>query len=554
LQVAGPLTGTASTFIQINFPYSNYPLFSVKIPHMRLLRLTILLLFPLSIYAQEKVDTNVMRKIRNEGLNKSQVMDIAWNLTDANGPRLTASPGYLKAANYAKKTLESWGVKNVRIEPWGEFGKGWELKKSYIALAAPYYKPIIGFPKSWTSGTGGLKNTEVVLITAKDSIGLDAFRGKLKGKIIVVERIEQHEHSFRPDATRRTQAQLDSLANSVASERQQGPTDTAAARKRRDQQRAQQAFNNGVKELARSEGVIAILSSNTRNHDGTVFVQGGGVYKATDPENVLDLAIALEDFNPIVRMLQKGLPVKVELEVATAFQSADTKGYNVIGEIPGTDLKDEVVMLGAHLDSWQGSTGATDNASGSSVMMEAMRIIKSIGAKPRRTIRIALWSGEEQGLLGSRAYVKQNFGDRMTMQLQPGHEKFSAYYNIDNGTGKIRGIYMQGNEALRPIFTAWLAPFHDLGATTATINNTGSTDHIAFDEVGLPGFQFIQDNIEYSARTHHSNMDSYDHLIADDLRQMSVIVAAFVYNTAMRDEKLPRKELPKPRNTNTAGM
>ncbi len=491
----------------------------------------------------------IMQKIRTEGLQNSQVMDIAWNLTDANGPRLTASPGFLKAANYAKQTLEKWGVKNVKIEPWGEFGKGWELEKSYAVMTAPYYKPIIAFPKTWTSGTNGLKNADVILITAKDSIGLDAFRGKLKGKIIVIDRIEKHEQSFRPDATRRTQSQLDSLGAAVITERQlNNNTDTAAARRRREQFQAQQAFTNTLRTLAKEEGAVAILSSSTRNHDGTLFVQGGGSYKAEDPENLLDLAIALEDYNPIVRMLQKGMPVKVELEVKTKFQTKDTKGYNVIGEIPGTDLKDEIVMLGAHLDSWHGSTGATDNASGSSVMMEVMRILKTIDANPRRTIRIALWSGEEQGLHGSRNYVKNNFADRTTMELKPAHEKFSAYYNIDNGTGKIRGIYLQNNEALRPIFSAWLAPFKDLEATTVTINNTSSTDHIAFDEVGLPGFQFIQDNIEYSTRTHHSNMDSYDHLLPDDLKQMSVIVAAFVYNTAMRDQKLPRKELPKARN------
>lgn len=520
---------------------------------MRTLRLLVLVFCPLFVLAQEKVDLEMMQKIRTEGLQNSQVMDIAWNFTDANGPRLTASPGFLKAANYAKQTLEKWGVKNVKIEPWGEFGKGWELEKSYVAMTAPYYKPIIAFPKTWTSGTNGLKNADVILITAKDSAGLDAFRGKLKGKIIVLNRIEKHEQSFRPDATRRTQAQLDSLGNAVITERQPNTnTDTAAARRRREQFLAQQAFNNTLRTLAKEEGAIAILSSGTRNHDGTIFVQGGGSYKATDPENILDVALALEDFNPIVRMLQKGIPVKVDMEVKTKFQTGDTKGYNVIGEIPGTDLKDEIVMLGAHLDSWHGSTGATDNASGSSVMMEVMRILKSIGANPRRTIRIALWSGEEQGLHGSRNYVKNNFADRSTMELKPAHDKFSAYYNIDNGTGKIRGIYLQNNESLRPIFTAWLAPFKDLEATTVTINNTGSTDHIAFDEVGLPGFQFIQDNIEYSTRTHHSNMDSYDHLLPDDLKQMSVIVAAFVYNTAMRDQKLPRKELPKPRNTGGA--
>lgn len=522
--------------------------FPQNFEHMRIVHLLLtLLLCPLFTLAQEH-DMNTIQKIRTEGLNNSQVMEIAWNFTDASGPRLTASPGFLKAANYAKQTLEKWGVKNVRIEPWGEFGKGWELEKSYVAMTSPYYRPIIAFPKTWTSGTNGLQHAEVILITAKDSAGLDAYRGKLKGKIIMTDRNDVYKQSFKADAERYSDQWLDSMTNATPASRQ-GGGDTAAARRRREQFQATQAFTNTLRALAKAEGAIALVSTSPRNHDGTVFVQGGGVYKATDPENVLDVAISMEDYMPMLRMLKKGMQVKVEMDVRSKFQTADTKGYNVIGEIPGTDLKDEIVMLGAHLDSWQGSTGATDNASGSAVMMEVMRILKTIGANPRRTIRIALWSGEEQGLLGSRAYVKNTFADRSTMQLLPAHEKFAAYYNIDNGTGKIRGIYLQGNEAARTIFTAWLAPFKDLGASAVTISNTGGTDHLAFDEVGLPGFQFIQDEIEYDTRTHHSNMDSYDHLIADDLKQMSVIVAAFVYNTAMRSEKIPRKELPKPRNS-----
>lgn len=519
---------------------------------MRNSRLLLLLLVcPFFALAQEKVDAAMMQKIRNEGLNNSQVMDIAWNLTDGSGPRVTSSPGFFRAATYAKQTLEKWGLKNVRIEPWGEFGKGWELQKSYVALTAPYYKPLMAFPKVWSSGTNGLQNAEVVLITAKDSLGLDAYHGKLKGKIIILDRADTYNQSFRPDANRWTDAQLDSMANLKPSTGgRQFNGDTAAMRRRREEFRTQQAFSNTLRMLAKAEGAVAMLSTSPRSHDGTVFVQGstGNPYRITDPESALDISLAWEDYMTILRTVKRGVPVKLDVDVQTKFNTADSKGYNVIAEIPGTDLKDEVVMIGAHLDSWQGATGATDNASGSAVMMEVMRILKTIGVNPRRTIRIALWSGEEQGLLGSRNYVKNTFGDRTTMQLiQPAHEKFSAYYNIDNGTGKVRGIYLQGNEAARPIFQAWLEPFKDLGANTITISNTSGTDHLSFDEVGLPGFQFIQDEIEYDTRTHHSTMDSYDHLIAADLEQIATIVAAFVYNTAMRDEKIPRKELPKPR-------
>jgi Zn-dependent M28 family amino/carboxypeptidase len=268
------------------------------------------------------------------------------------------------------------------------------------------------------------------------------------------------------------------------------------------------------------------------------------------------MVLGVEDYNTLLRLAKAGIPVSMEADVKTKFYNKDVQGYNVIGEIAGTDpvLKNEIVMIGAHLDSWQTGTGATDNASGSAVMMEVMRILKTLNIPTRRTIRIGLWSGEEQGLLGSRGYVKKTFADPATMQLLPEHEKLSGYFNIDNGTGKIRGIYLQGNEACRPIFTQWLAPFADLGASTVTISNTGGTDHQSFDAVGLPGFQFIQDPIEYDTRTHHSNMDVYDHLLPDDLKQIATIVAGFVYQTAQRDEKLPRKTLPKPRPAGGMGF
>lgn len=518
--------------------------------HTRLV-VSLLCSAPIALFAQEKVDNAAIQKIREEGLQRSKVMDIAFHLTDASGPRLTASPGFNRAANYAKETLATWGLSNAALDPWGEFGKGWSLEKSYVAMTAPYYKPLIAFPKAWCKGTKKAPNAEVLLISAKDSVGLDAYRGKLKGKILLIEKNDVYKQTFKADAGRHTDAELDTMANAKPSAgRQQRPTDTAAMRRFREQQARSGGNILGIlKTLALEEGAVAILSSSTRGHDGTIFVQGGGGYKPTDPENFLDVVVAMEDYNTIQRLLKAGTPVKLDMDVKTKFYTDDYQGYNVIAEIPGTDpvLKDEIVMLGGHLDSWQGATGATDNAAGCSVMMEAVRILKTLNLQPKRTIRIALWSGEEEGLLGSRGYVKKTFADPAVMELQPQHSKLSAYYNIDNGTGKIRGIYLQGNEACRNIFQQWLAPFNDLGAKTVTISNTGGTDHQAFDAVGLPGFQFIQDEIEYDTRTHHTNMDSYDHLIEDDLKQIATIVAAFVYNTAQRDEKLPRKELPKPR-------
>ncbi len=300
--------------------------------------------------------------------------------------------------------------------------------------------------------------------------------------------------------------------------------------------------------LAKEEKAVALLSSSVRNHDGTVFVQQGGSYAMDDPENFLDIATALEDYNMIVRLLRDGQPVKIELDVASKFYTDEKQGYNVVAEIPGTDpeLKEEVVMLGGHLDSWQGATGATDNAAGSAVMMEAVRILKKLKVQPKRTIRIALWSGEEQGIHGSRGYVSKTFADRTDMQLKPAHEKFDVYFNLDNGTGRIRGVYLQENEAAYDIMAQWLSPFKELGATTLTISNTGGTDHLSFDAVGLPGFQFIQDEVEYSSRTHHSNMDSYDHLVEEDLKQAATVIAGMVYQAAMSEEKVPRKPLPDP--------
>ena len=501
-----------------------------------------LLAIPTINFAQE-VDASMMQKIREEGLQHSKVMDIAFNLTDKNGSRLANSEGYMRAANYAKETLSGWGVENSRLEAWGEFGKGWDLEKMYLAITAPYYKPLLAWPKTWTAGTKGLKKAGVIVVDAKDSATVVSYKGQLKGKLIIIDQATPYKQSFKADAVRYTDEELEKMA--AATMQPSRPIDTAQQRRMREQMSRSGGARalSILKEMAKEEGAVGMLTSAPRNHDGTIFSQGGGSYKAADAENFLDMAMGIEDYNTILRLAKSGTEVNMEAEVKTKFQTKDLQGYNVIAEIPGTDptLKDEVVMIGAHLDSWQAGTGATDNAAGSSVMMEVMRILKTIGAQPKRTIRIGLWSAEEQGLLGSRGYVKKTFMDPTTNTPNAAHEKFAGYFNIDNGTGKVRGIYLQGNEQCGPIFKSWLAPFNDLGAKTVTISNTGGTDHQSFDGVGLPGFQFIQDPMEYDTRTHHSNMDVYEHLSEDDLKQIATIVAAFAYNTAQRDEKLPRK-------------
>jgi carboxypeptidase Q len=487
-------------------------------------------------------DAAMVQKIREEGLKHSNVMEIAFQLTEGSGPRLNNSPGYMRAANWAKSKLSEWGLSDSKLEAWGDWGKGWELQKFYVAMTAPYYKPIIAFPKTWIYGTNGQKSVEVILVSAKDSVELDTYKGKLKGKVIIVPRTDTLEPTWKADAARKSDEDLQKMADWK-------PSGDAGGRRGgggpgfRGQANGPMVNINKLRDFAKEEGAIAIFSTSPRGRDGTLFVQGGGGYAGNTPENFPDVMLAYEDYMMLQRMVQHNIPVKLDVDIKTKFYTNDLKGYNVVAEIKGTDpkLKDELVMLGGHLDSWQGSVGATDNAAGCAVMLEVVRILKTLGVKPRRTIRIALWGGEETGLHGSRNYVRNHFTDTATRRYNSEGDKLAAYFNLDNGSGKVRGVYTQGNEPVKPIFSTWLEPFKDLGASTITLQNTGGTDHLSFDAIGLPGFQFIQDDLEYNTRTHHTNMDSYDHLQAGDLMQAATVIASFVYNAAQRDEKLPRK-------------
>lgn len=504
----------------------------------------------------DEPDLAMIQKIRQEGFNHSQVMDIAFFLTEVSGPRLNNSPGFRRAANYTKNKLSEWGLSNARLEPWGEWGKGWELKRCYVAMAAPYYKPIIAFPKSWTAGTNGLQTTEIVLLTLTSAQDLELYKGRLKGKVILLQRRDSLKPAYVADATRYSDAELQDMAswknqkraspsaNGISASMQgKGYTPTAGHRDKPTPGHRGGLTYKQLKQFAREEGALAILSTHPNGRDGTLFVQGGGAWTANAAENFPDLTLAYEDYMMLQRLALHHIPVRLEVDVKTQFHTNDLQGYNVIAEIKGTDpvLKQELVMIGAHLDSWHASVGATDNAAGCAVMMEVIRILKALNIQPRRTIRIALWGGEEQGLIGSKHYVRQHFTDTLTQRYNRKGDKLSVYFNLDNGTGKIRGIYLQENKAVQPVFTKWLAPFKDLGASTITLQRTGGTDHLSFDAIGLPGFQFIQDDIEYSSRTHHSNVDSYDHLQAGDLKQAAVIIASFVYQAAQRNEKIPRK-------------
>lgn len=510
-------------------------------------RLTIVLLclawvLPAFIVAQEKVDLQMIGRVKAEGLDNSQVMEIASYLTDVHGPRLTGSPNMKAAGEWARQKLAEWGLANAHLESWGGFGRGWAVEKFSFETLEPQYAPVIAFPEAWTPGTDGTIIGAPVYARIESEDDLAKYKGKLRGAIVLTRAPEDVRMHAEAEGKRYSEDELAELA--MAPEPGARPEWLA----RREEFVRQRALREKIAKFFQEEGAAVLLSPGRKGDYGTIFVQGGGPRTIGAAPVLPSVIVAVEHYARLVRLLEKGIPVKLAINIKNQFYEADSLGYNTVAEIPGTDkkLKDELVMLGGHLDSWHAGTGATDNAAGCAVAMEAVRILKALGVQPRRTIRIALWSGEEQGLLGSRGYVEKHFGDRRTMQLKPEHEKFSVYFNLDNGTGKIRGIYLQENDAVRPIFTAWLEPFHDLGASTITIRNTGGTDHLAFDAIGLPGFQFIQDEIEYDTRTHHSNMDVYDHLQTGDLMQASVIMASFVYHAAMRDEKLPRKELPRP--------
>ncbi len=505
-------------------------------------------------FAQEPVNEEINTIIRKHGLEEGQAMDIAGWMMDVYGPRLTGSPMLDNATAWATKTLKDWGMQNVHLESWGPFGRGWEMSHFEMHNAGPGYWPIIAYPKAWSPSVKG--DGEAIYLDAETVEDLEAYRGKLGGKFVLLDTIREVKELFEPDASRHDAESLLRLAN--ANE----PT----PRPRRNYNLGARSYFQALWTMLEEEKPLAVLDRSYKGDLGTVFVSGArtaeGRSRDQDQDVVPQITVSVEHYNRILRNLQRGLPVSLSINLEARYTNPDGMEHNIIAEIPGTDLKDEVVMFGAHFDSWHTATGATDNGAGSTVMMEAARIlletIKESGIQPRRTLRLALWTGEEQGLLGSRGYAKEHFAvfppDSYTPQsFKPEQEKISGYYNLDNGTGKIRGVYLQGNGAVAPIFRAWLKPFRDLDASTLSLSNTGGTDHITFDAVGIPGFQFIQEPMAYFSRTHHSNMDNLDHLSGDDLAQAATIIASFVMHTAMRDEMLPRKPSAEEEKSSAAG-
>jgi hypothetical protein len=565
-------------------------------------------------------------RIRDEGLNRSEVMATLGYLSDRIGPRLTGSPELRRASEWARDRFTVWGLRNAALEPWGPFGRGWSLRRFSAQIVAPQAIPLIAYPKAWSPGIGpGPLEADVVLVDVKKSEDFEAHRGKLRGKIVLDGPAQEIKLKFEPLAGRRTEADLLKLANSDGTASTTRPTATPSPLAT-PEGRAAAALLPRRYQFYSEEGVAVILQASRLGEAGTLFTAGATVYpprgaatekaspapspaatktsaektgatakkkkgaptappirsvspwKTDAPPIVPQITVATEHYNRLVRLAAAGENLRASVELQADYHTADLMAANVVAEIPGGDLADEIVMLGAHLDSWHSGTGTTDNAAGSAVAMEAVRILRALELRPRRTIRVALWTGEEQGLLGSKAYAAAHFGTLRTpattttnpagdpdpfvvarpaanaeIEKQPEHEKLSVYFNLDNGAGKIRGIYLQNNEAARPIFREWLKPFKELEAETISLNATGGTDHLPFDGIGLPGFQFIQDELEYRTRTHHGNMDVLDRVVADDLKQAAVIMAAFVYNAAMRDEKIPRKPLrPAPATAGSA--
>jgi carboxypeptidase Q len=528
----------------------------------------ILLVVSLSVHGQvrpaDAPDTAMLNRIWLEGTTNSRIMEhLSW-LTDVFGPRIPGSPAYNKAAAWAVQRFKDLGLVNTAIEPAGELGLGWSCDYVSVHMTAPSYMPILAYPRPWTGGTEGRIMGTPVRLTIASKADMEKYKGKLKGTIVLVAAPHPVHPVFTPPAKRLDDKDLREL--------EETPIPVKPAR------RGGAGTEGGLKweeleEFYKAEEVGCLVEPSTGRADfGTVHVDAYGgngqdyVLRGQRPRIIIEA----EQYNRICRILDLEVPVTLEIEVRTTIYDGDTQGYNVVAEIPGTDKKDELVMLGGHLDSWTGGTGAVDDAAGCVVAMEAVRILKALGVKPRRTIRAAFWTGEEEGFYGSRGYVARHFGDTDKQSLakmnfdelernwrnplgdstkllaKPDYAKISGYFNYDNGSGRIRGVYLQENFGVRPIFEAWMKPLQDLGVTTLALQNTEGTDHLPFDYIGIPGFQFIQDPLDYFPYLHHTNQDVYDHAVPEDLIQSAVVMAYFVYQTAMREEMLPRKPLPIP--------
>jgi len=518
--------------------------------------------------AKENVDLTMYERIRDEGIAHSHVMDYASALMDGIGPRLTGSPNVHKANEWTRDQLTAMGCSNAHLEDWGEFGMGWQQLNTWVRMSSPDTAVFIAQAAPWSPSTNGAVNGAAVAVEIKDDADFDKYKGKLAGKIVLLGEMREVKPVDKPLFSRYDEKELGQIGE-FPLERQR-----SFSERRPDYLKRRTLMAKTGPFLVAEHALAVILPSrdggDSGGSGGTIFDDGGlgwFTYKRDHANPLPVVVMAIESYGRVYRLLKANVPVSIEMNVDVKFLGDHEHGFDTIAEIPGTDpkLKDEVVMVGGHLDSWAAGTGATDNGAGTVVAMEVMRILNTLQVKPRRTIRIGLWTGEEQGLFGSTGYVRDHFGyvplstapEELLkpefirkvvgpVVIKPEQAKISGYFNVDNGTGKIRGIYLQENAAVSPIFSQWMEPLKDLGVSTITMRNTGGTDHESFDAVGVPGFQFIQDPMDYETRTHHSNMDTYERLQAGDLAQAATVEAIFVYNTAMRDQMLPRKPLPHP--------
>jgi hypothetical protein len=506
----------------------------------------------LPLLAADTPDLAMQQRIREEGFRHSQVMEIASGLMDGIGPRLTGSPNMQRANEWTMKKLEEFGLTNAHLEAWSPFGRGWAYESCSVRLVSPDVAQLEALPRAWSASTNGPVRAQLVHVKATKSEELEKYKDKVAGKIILLGDAPEFKPHEKPQYERYNEKTLADL------EEYEIPGKPRFTRE--DFLRRRAFFRELLQFLTQEKAVATIIPGGA--DFGNIHVQGAGTQKEGEGYPVPALVMSDEQYARLVRLLDEKKTPELEIDVKSRYFDAG-KQYNTVAEIPGTSPSGEVVMLGAHLDSWHGGTGATDNGAGVVATMEAVRILKALGVAPKRTIRIALWSGEEEGLLGSRGYVAQHFGSRPEpageekdvpaylrtnkgpLTVKPEQAKVSGYFNLDNGTGKIRGVYLQENIAVRPIFESWIEPMKDLGVTTLTARNTGGTDHLSFDDVGIPGFQFIQDDVEYEQRTHHTNFDTYERLQRDDLMQAAVVIASFVWEAANRPEMLPRKPLPK---------
>lgn len=512
---------------------------------------TLTLLLTLSTTASDAPDLQTVGRIRNEGFRNSMVMEYAEGLTDLMGPRLTGSPNMKRANEWTRDRLTEAGLANARLEAWGPFGRGWSSDSLSVRLLAPVTEQLYAIARGWSPATNGPVRAKAVKAKLESKEDLEKHRGKLSGAIVLISDPKEMAPHAKPELDRYDDEELEQLGLYEI------PTPRENARRAEYLKRRE--FRKLLAQFAMDEKIALLVDSGTGD-GGNFRAPVSGTWRSDEPAGVPSIALAPEHYARLSRLIDRKHEVELEVDLRAQFHEGDPNAWNTIAEIPGSDRKGEVVIVGAHLDSYSHATGATDNAAGVAAVMEAARILKTLGVAPRRTIRVILWSGEEQGLLGSRAYVEQHFGKRADpkdpeqaklppwartekgeLTLKPDHARVSAYFNMDNGTGKIRGIYAQENAAVVPIFTAWLQPLKDLGATTVTMRNTSSTDHVPFDDVGLPGFQFIQDEVEYSTRTHHTNWDTFERLQREDLMQAAVVMATFVWQAANRPEMLPRK-------------